>query len=91
MTKNLGQIYENENDIKHPGKLVGIGLYCSPLPQFLDNNSEIFNINGINYKCGIMIKIKPDKIRCPKGNKDIWVINGSDDDFRPYGILIKKV
>ena len=91
MTKNFGQIYENENDIKHPGKKVGIGLYCSPFPIFLDNFSDIFHIKGAQYKCGFMIKVKPDKIRIPESNKEIWVLGGSDDDFRPYGILIKKL
>ena len=91
LVKNNVQIYENDDDLKHPGRKVGIGIYCSPFPKILEDNSNIFNIQGTNYKIGFMIKVKPDGIRCPKTNKNIWVIDGNDDTFRPYGILIKKI
>ena len=57
----------------------------------MEENTEEININRTNYKVGFMIRIKPDKIRCPKTKDDIWVVNGNEDEFRPYGILIKKI
>ena len=55
----------------------------------MGENTEIININGYDYKIGFMIRVKPDKIRCPESYKDIWVVNGNYDEFRPYGILLK--
>ena len=90
LRSQIKQNYENDNDIKHPGKKVGIGVYCHIKPDKMKENTEAININGNNYKIGLMVRVKPDKIRCPENNQEMWVVNGNDDDFRPYGILIKK-
>ena len=87
----IEQKYENDNDIRNPGKKVGLGVYCSPSPKIFEENTEIIDANGINFKAGFMIRINPERIRCPETNKDIWIVNGNDDEIRPYGILIKKV
>ena len=89
--QKMVQKYEDDFDIKNPGKKVGIGVYCTPNPNFMEQNTEIISSLGKNYKIGFMIRIKPDRIRSPKSNKDIWVVDGTDDDFRPYGILLKKI
>ena len=91
ITKTIEQKYENDDDIKNPGKKVGIGVYCTPNPSFMERNTEIINFLQYKFKIGFMIRIKPDKIRSPQSNKDIWVVDGTDDDFRPYGILLKKI
>ena len=90
INKKIEQTYENDNDIKHYGKKVGVGVYCSPKPDVLETMTEEIEGNVSNFKIGFMIRVKPDKIRCPESNKDIWVVNGNDNEFRPYGILIKK-
>ena len=90
INRKIEQTYENDDDTKHPGKKVGIGVYCSSQPKTMEDNTEEININGSIYKVGFMIRLKPDKIRCPKTEDDIWVVNGNDNEFRPYGILIKK-
>lgn len=41
----------------------------------MEENTEIVKVNSINYKLGLMLRLKPDKIRIPKSNKDIWVVN----------------
>ena len=79
------------DDIFHPGNIVGVGVYCSPKPDVLETMTEEIEGNVSNFKIGFMIRVKPDKIRCPESNKDIWVVNGNDDEFRPYGILSKKM
>ena len=91
INKKIQQTYENDNDIKHYGKKIGVGVYCSPKPDVLENMTEQIEGNVSNFKIGFMIRVKPDKIRCPESNKDIWVVNGNDDEFRPYGILSKKM
>ena len=91
ITKNMEQIYENDDDIRHPGQKVGVGVYCPCDPKLLEEYTETINVNGENYKVGFMTRVKPDKIRASAKNKNMWVVNGNDNELRPYGILIKKV
>ena len=91
LTKTMEQIYENENDIKHQNKKVGVGVYCYSDPKLLEEYTETIDVDGDNYKVGFMVRVKPDKIRVSEKNKNIWVVNGNDNELRPYGILIKKV
>ena len=84
------QVYENDDDLFHPGKKVGKGVYCSPFPSIMDEYAGTSKINGKSYKVGLMIRVKPDKIRCAKNQQDYWVLNGTTDEMRPYRILIKE-
>jgi hypothetical protein len=88
-----GQCYEDENDCRHPGQKVGRGVYCSPDANVIirDDYAGIVDINDEQYYMAYMLRVKPDKIRCPANKTDYWVLNGTDDEIRPYGILIKKV
>ena len=90
INKKIDQTYENDEDSYHRDKKVGIGVYCTSKPETMEEITDEININGTNYKVGFMIRLKPDKIRCPKTKDDIWVVSGNEDEFRPYGILIKK-
>lgn len=56
----------------------------------MEQNTEIINANGIKYKMGLMLRVKPEAIRVPESNKNTWVVNGTPDEIRPYGILLKK-
>lgn len=90
ITKKNEQIYEN--DINEDTKeKIGVGVYTSNNSKIMEENTEIVKINSVNYKLGLMLRIKPDKIRCPKSNKDIWIVNGTPDEIRPYGILLKTI
>ena len=89
ITKKINQIYENVNDSKHPGQRVGIGVYCYIKPEVMENNTETINIYGKQLKIGFMVRVKKNNIRCPENNNNVWIVNGNDDEFRPYGILIK--
>ena len=91
LTKTMEQIYENENDTKHQNRKVGVGVYCYSDPKLLEEYTETINANGDNYKVGFMVRVKPDKIRVSEKNKNILVVNGNDNELRPYEILIKKV
>ena len=90
-TKKMEQIYEKDDDIRHQGKKVGIGVYCPSDPKIMEEYTETLDANGEKYKVGFMIKVKPDKIRTSEKNKNIWIVNGNDNELRPYGILIKKL
>ena len=82
--------YQNEKDTKHDGN-VGLGVVTSPKPELMEINTEMININGTNYKMGLMLRVNPSKIRIPKSNNNIWVIEGISEEIRPYGILLKKI
>lgn len=88
LKKGARQAYEYDNDCRHKGEKVGEGVYCSPNPEVLNGYA---GKAGEKYYMGFMLRVKPDKIRCPEYKKEYWVLNGIDDEIRPYGILIKKV
>ena len=84
------QAFEDEPDANHPGKLVGRGVYCTPLINTADDYAGISNINGTNYKTVLMVRVKPSAIRFSASQNDYWVVNGTTDEIRPYRILYKK-
>ena len=86
-----GQGYRDYNDDNHPGKKVGVGVYCSPKPSVIDSYSGIMDVNGHNYKVAFMLRVKPDKIRYSNSQPDYWVVNGTFDELRPYRLLIKQI
>ena len=40
-----------------------------------------------------MVRVKPDAIRCCNCEyaKDYWVVDGTNNEIRPYRILYKKI
>ena len=86
-----GQGYKNSNDVFHLGEKVGEGVYVTPQPNVMENHCGIINCGDKNYKVGIMTRVKPKLIRCPSEKQDYLVINGTDNEVRPYRILIKEV
>ena len=85
------QQFKKENDKYHIGQTVGEGVYMTQFPKIMEKNCAVYNCNGKKYKIGIMCRVMPDKIRCPMNNDDYWVINGTDNEVRPYRFLIKEV
>ena len=84
------QAKENENDLRHPGKKVGLGVYCSPHPDFMNEYAKIITLNCKRYKVGLMMRVKPDKIRQASSNPDCWVLDGTTNQMRPYRVMIKE-
>ena len=83
MKNEISKQYENDIDIKHGGK-VGLGVYISPKPEDMEENTEIINIKGVNFKMGLMLRVEPSKIRIPSSNNRIWVVEGISREIRPY-------
>ena len=83
--------YADDDDIKHPGKKVGNGVYCSPNPKVMEGYAGIICIGQDQYKMGFMVRVNPEKIRVSAGNPEFWILDGNDDDIRPYRILVKKI
>ena len=84
------QVHEGCDDIFHPGKKVGRGVYCTPNVETAEDYSGISEINGIQYNTVLMVRVKPDAIRHCEDSGDYWVVNGTTDEIRPYRILYKK-
>ena len=80
----------------HPGKKVGNGVYCTPSIKTAENFAGKSNINGVDFKIVLMVRVKPNKIRHCDSCSDsrapynYWVVNGTTDEIRPYRILYKK-
>jgi len=91
ITESLKQVYEDDDDIKSRNDKVGVGVYCPSDPRLLEKYAGTVNANGEEYKVGFMVRVKPDKIRASEKDQNMWVVNGNDNELRPYGILIKKV
>ena len=85
------QKYEYDMDIRNYGQKVGIDVYTFQNPKIMEEKTEIVNANGVKYKMGFMLRVKPDKIRIPQSNNQVWVVNGISEEIRPYGILLKRI
>ena len=95
--KGRGQAHASCPDQFHPGKSVGEGVYCTPtIKTAEDMYAGISEINGVEYKTVIMVRVKPEAIRhcdiCSDSRApyNYWVVNGTPDEIRPYRILYKK-
>ena len=77
----------HSDDIRHPGKRIGTGVYLTPNINIAENYSGIICINKERYKVALMAKVRIDKIR---ESKDInfWILNSKY--IRVYRILLKK-
>ena len=86
----IRQQFKNSDDKYHIGGKVGEGVYMTPNPIIMEQFSSVYQYGGEKYKIGIMCRVKPDSIRCPNHTEDYWIINGTDNEVRPYRILIKN-
>ena len=79
------------DDIRHPGKKCGLGVYCSPDIDYAEGYAGITEFNGEHYKCVLMLRINPAKIRQCKEYPKEYVIEPTQNEIRPYRILLKKL
>ena len=85
-----GQAHKDCYDQYHKGKKVGEGVYCTPYIKTAEKYAGISLINGKSYKTVLMVRVKPESIRgCTCLKNDYWVVNGTNDEIRPYRILYK--
>ena len=82
----------NHDDIRHPGKKCGLGVYCTPDINYIDNNNlaGITEFNGEYYKCTLMLRVNPEKIRQSKDLPKEYILEANTDEIKPYRILLKK-
>ena len=80
----------DDDDLRHPGKKCGLGVYCSPNPAYAERYAGITQFNGERYKCVLMLRINPQKIRQSASYPEEYILEPTTNDIRPYRILLKK-
>ena len=80
-----------DDDLRHPGKKCGLGVYCSPDINYAERYAGITELNNEKYKCVLMLRINPSKIRQSKTYPKEYILDANPDEIRPYRILLKKV
>ena len=81
----------NYVDIRHKPNKCGYGVYCTPDIKYAEDYAGLTEFNGEKYKCVLMLRVKPDKIRqCDEWPKE-YILEPTTDEIRPYRILLKKV
>ena len=91
LKKGNRQAFKNDININKKSifgeKVIGEGVYLTPFISIADHYSA--PING--YKCVLMCRVNPNKIRVPQNEKKYWILNGNFNEIRPYRLLIKKI
>ena len=77
-------------DLRHPDKKCGLGVYCSPDIEYAERYAGIIQFNDEKYKCVLMLRINPEKIRQSKTWPKEYILEPTTDEIRPYRILLKK-
>ena len=81
----------NDPDLRHPGKKCGLGVYCSPYIDYAEGYAGKTEFNNEEYKCVLMLRINPEKIRQSKRFPKEYILEPTTDEIRPYRILLKKI
>jgi len=81
----------NDEDLRHPGKRCDLGVYCSPDINYAEMYAGITELNGEQYKCVLMLRVNPEKIRQSKTFPKEYILEPSLDEIRPYRILLKQI
>ena len=79
-----------DEDLRHPGKKCGYGVYCSPDIEYAEDYAGIPKFNDERYKCVLMLRVNPEKIRQSKSNPKEYILEPDLNEIRPYRILLKK-
>ena len=88
--EGINNYYKNKVDQYHNNNNIEKGIYMTPNPEIMEKSCSELHYSGKKYKLGIMCRLRPDKIRCPNGVKNYWIINGTDNEIRPFRFLIKE-
>ena len=79
-----------DDDLRHPGKKCGLGVYCSPDIEYAETYAGITKFNSESYKCVLMLRVNPKKIRQSKTYPKEYILEPDINEIRPYRILLKK-
>ena len=80
----------DDDDLRNPGKKCGLGVYCSPDISYAEGYAGIIDFNNRKYKCVLMLRVNPEKIRQSKSYPKEYILEPNTDEIRPYRILLKE-
>ena len=81
------QFKRYDNDKRHNGNQIGVGIYLSPDINIAEKFSGKISINNKKYRVVLMAKVLISKIREPE-DINFWILN--KEDIRFYRILVKE-
>jgi len=83
----------NDDDMMHPWKKCGKGVYVTPNIKVAEEYTEGFGVFELNktYRIVLQCRVNPKKIRQSAREPEYWILNGNGKEIRPYRILIKEV
>ena len=91
-----GQLYKDQlNVAKNKDEYCncGEGVYLSPNIEEAEKYADLTSLGWTNskFKFVFMIRVNTKKIRSPGGYPVDWILNGNDEEIRPYRLLIKII
>ena len=94
LKNEVGKLFKNEKNVeknKNKYPYCGEGVYLSPNINDAAFFSEKTSLGFFNakFQFAIMARVNPNKIRSPGGIPLHWILNGNNDEMRPYRLLIK--
>ena len=89
-----GQLYKDQLNVeKSKDKFThcGEGVYFSPNIEEAEKYAEKTSLGSFSFQFQFvfMTRVNPEKIRSPGGTPVDWILNGNDNEIRPYRLLIK--
>lgn len=85
-------VHENCDDILHPGKKIGKGVYVTPEIDIARAYSGTIVINKKQYHTLFLVKVRKNcikKCNCKKAS-DYWVVKGTNYEIRPVSVLLSE-
>ena len=83
--------YKNKENNKDKYPNCGEGIYCCPdindVEKLADKTS--FGFYNTKFQFVLMVRVNPNKIRSPGGEPICWILNGTEEEIRPYRLLFK--
>ena len=85
--KNLRKNTKEEYDV------CGNGVYLTPDIKKAENYAYITKLGSLNkdFQFAIQARVDPNKIRDPGVTPVNWVLNGNNNEIRPYRLLVKFI
>lgn len=83
--------HENDDDSRHNGQKVGIGVYTYQDPKDMEKDCDVIKYKKEEYLIGFMVRVNPEAIKIPSKDHKYWVVDGTSSSLRPVGILLKKI
>ena len=87
-----GQLYKDQLNVEKSKDIIpycGEGVYFSPNIEEAEKYAEKTSLGSFSFQFQFvfMTRVNPEKIRSPGGTPVDWILNGNDNEIRPYRLL----